>query len=79
MLNWIVWNRKVFDNKTLCKEKTILILKCIVWNKTAYMHKYGLTRNDLQWFMCHKPNQTKPKLWKLVCLYKLTVLGVILG
>ena len=41
MLNWIVWNRNVFDIEPVCKRKTILILNWIVWNKTFYIYING--------------------------------------
>ena len=34
MLNWVVWNKIVFDIENVCK-KTILILNRIVWNRTV--------------------------------------------
>ena len=53
MLNWIVWNRTIFD------IETVLTLNWIVWNKTDYMYKNGFGINNPQWLMCHKakPNQ----------------------
>ena len=36
MLNQIVSNKSVFDIETVCKPKTILILKGIVWNRTVF-------------------------------------------
>ena len=33
MLDWIVWNRTVFD------IETVLVLNWIVWNKTDYLYK----------------------------------------
>ena len=53
MLNWIVWNRTVFDietvlilnlivwNRTVFDIETVLILNLIVWNRTGYMNKNG--------------------------------------
>ena len=41
MLNWIVKNRAVFWHLTVCKQKTVLILKWIVWNRTVYRYKNG--------------------------------------
>ena len=35
MLNWIVWNRTVFDTET------VLTLNWIVWNETVYSYKNG--------------------------------------
>ena len=42
MLNWIVWNRIVFDVETVYKQKTILLLNRILWNRTVYMYKIEL-------------------------------------
>ena len=76
MLNWIVWNRIVFD------IETVLTLNWIVWNRTVltfdikdiytkqncfnrtvYMYKNGFGNSNLQWVMLYKtkPNQTKTK------------------
>ena len=35
MLNWIVWDRTVFDFETLCT------LNWIAWNRTDYLYKNG--------------------------------------
>ena len=54
MLNWIIWNRTVFDIEMvyLCSTElfeieqfwnwnSVLLLKRIAWNKTVYIHKNG--------------------------------------
>ena len=56
MLNKIVWNRTFFY--ILCKQKTVLILKWIVRNRTFIIIKMDLALNNLQWLICLKPNQT---------------------
>ena len=67
MLNWIVWNRTVFD------IGTALMLNWIVWNRTVYMYKLDFGINNLQWLMCHKtkPNETKKQrqMYMYVCMY----------
>ena len=59
MLSWTAWNRTVLDIEPvylelLCKQKTILILNRIVWNRTVYMYKNGFDINNLQWSMCYQ-------------------------
>ena len=51
---------QLFWHLTECKQKTILILNWIVWNRTVYVYKNGFGINNLQWLMCH---QTKPIWW----------------
>ena len=61
MPNWIVWDRTVFDIETVYKvKKTIVILNSIVWNRTVYTNKNGVSINNQQLSMYHKikPNQT---------------------
>ena len=53
MLNWIVWNRTVFDIETVLMlnwivwNRTVFILNCvlmlnwIVWNRAVYLYKNG--------------------------------------
>ena len=40
MLNWIVWNRTVFD------IETVLMLNWIVWNRIIYLYKYKCNGNE---------------------------------
>ena len=47
---------ELFWHLTVCKQKTILILNWIVWNRTVYKNEFGI--NNLQWLMYH---QTKLK------------------
>ena len=61
ILNWILWNRTVFDIESVSKHKTILILNWVVWNRTVYRYKNEFGINDQQWLMCHK-TQTKSNL-----------------
>ena len=41
------------------KQKTVLMLNWIIWNKAVYLYKMDLALNNLQWLICHKtkPNQ----------------------
>ena len=43
------------------KQKTVLMLLWIVWNRTVDMYKMDLAWNNLQWSICqkHKLNETK--------------------
>ena len=64
MLNWIVWNRTIFDNET------VLTLNWLVWNRTNYFNKNGFglkypTNVDM---LSTKPNKcwyanNKTKCW----------------
>ena len=67
ILNWIAWNRIIFDISTaylwllwielFWHLKCVLVLNWFIWNRTFYMYKNGFGINNLQWLMCHK---TKP-------------------
>ena len=47
MLNWIVWNRTVFD------IVIILILNWIIWNRTVYVYEMGINFYLLRTFCPH--------------------------
>ena len=53
-LNWIDWNKCFWNLNCL------LMLNWIVWNRTVLCIKMDLALNNLQWLICHKPNQN---LW----------------
>ena len=71
MLNWIIWNRTVFNIKTVftlncltslkwkCfwQLNCVLMLNWIVLNRTDYLHKMDLALNNLQRLICHKTQQ----------------------
>ena len=38
MLNWIVWNKNVFDNKPYLHLNCMLMLNWIIWNRTVFWH-----------------------------------------
>ena len=50
--NWIARNGTVFDTET------VLMLKWIVWNRTAY-----LALNNLQWLIYHKTQTNKQTIF----------------
>ena len=53
---------ELFWHLTECKQKTILKLSWIIWNKTLYKYKNGFGINNLQWMMDDKTKQNQTKL-----------------
>ena len=53
---------KLFWHLTVCKQKTVLMLNWIVWNRTVHTYKMNLALNNRQLLIYHKSktNQTKP-------------------
>ena len=47
-LNWIAWNRNVFDNKSYLHLNYVLMLNWIIWNGTVFDFETVLTQN---WFV----------------------------
>ena len=46
------------------------MLNWIVWNRTVYLYKNGLSLNNLQRLICHK-TQTNKFFWHLNCILML--------
>ena len=67
--NWIVWNRTdshnwIASNRCFWQLNCVLILNCIVWNRTVYLYKnrWGIKITYKGWYAIKpkQPNQPSP-------------------